>query len=106
MGYGGENSATKQLLRRQRRVWEGANACSGRAQSVASWHPVIAQLVEHLTVESCSDQMVPGSIPGDRISACTTVAMVANALASASVLAVVNAGGEGEGFRLSTYTEM
>ena len=29
--------------------------------------PVIAQLVEHLTVEVCSDQMVPGSIPGDRI---------------------------------------
>ena len=30
--------------------------------------PVIAQLVEHLTVDSCSHQMVPGSIPGDRIS--------------------------------------
>ena len=30
--------------------------------------PVIAQLVEHLTVEFRSDQMVPGSIPGDRIS--------------------------------------
>ena len=28
--------------------------------------PVIAQLVEHLTVEIRSDQMVPGSIPGDR----------------------------------------
>ena len=28
--------------------------------------PAIAQLVEHLTVEHCSDQMVPGSIPGGR----------------------------------------
>ena len=33
----------------------------------ASGRPVIAQLVEHLTVESCRHQMVPGSIPGDRI---------------------------------------
>ena len=31
--------------------------------SITSSHPSIAQLVEHLTV----DQMVPGSIPGDRI---------------------------------------
>ena len=30
--------------------------------------PAIAQLVEHLTVDACSDQMVPGSIPGGRIS--------------------------------------
>ena len=29
--------------------------------------PAIAQLVEHLTVENCSNQMVPGSIPGGRI---------------------------------------
>ena len=27
----------------------------------------IAQLVEHLTVDCCSNQMVPGSIPGGRI---------------------------------------
>ena len=26
--------------------------------------PAIAQLVEHLTVECCGNQMVPGSIPG------------------------------------------
>ena len=32
-----------------------------------SYKPVIAQLVEHLTVDLCSHQMVPGSIPGDRI---------------------------------------
>ena len=31
--------------------------------------PGIAQLVEHLTVELCSYQMVPGSIPGGRILA-------------------------------------
>ena len=30
--------------------------------------PAIAQLVEHLTVDCCSHQMVPGSIPGGRIS--------------------------------------
>ena len=30
--------------------------------------PAIAQLVEHLTVECCSNQMVPGSIPGGRTS--------------------------------------
>ena len=29
--------------------------------------PAIAQLVEHLTVDSCSNQMVPGSIPGGRM---------------------------------------
>ena len=34
------------------------------------YHPVIAQLVEHLTVESRSNQMVPGSIPGGRIAEC------------------------------------
>lgn len=28
--------------------------------------PAIAQLAEHLTVEICSNQMVPGSIPGGR----------------------------------------
>ena len=28
--------------------------------------PAIAQLVEHLTVECCSNQMVPCSIPGGR----------------------------------------
>ena len=32
--------------------------------------PAIAQLVEHLTVELCSDQMVPGSIPDGRIFSC------------------------------------
>ena len=31
--------------------------------------PAIAQLVEHLTVETCSNQMVPGLIPGGRIYA-------------------------------------
>ena len=29
--------------------------------------PAIAQLVEHLTVELCSYQLVPGSIPGGQI---------------------------------------
>ena len=40
-------------------VWEASNdVCAP---------PAIAQLVEHLTVECCSNQMVPGSIPGGRI---------------------------------------
>ena len=39
--------------------------------------PAIAQLVEHLTVECCSNQMVPGSIPGGRtFRRGTPVAMV------------------------------
>ena len=29
--------------------------------------PAIAQLAEHLTVDTCRNQMVPGSIPGGRI---------------------------------------
>ena len=29
-------------------------------------NPAIAQLVEHLTVKDCRNQMVPGSIPGGR----------------------------------------
>ena len=32
----------------------------------SSDNPAIAQLVEHLTVDFCSNQMVPGSIPGGR----------------------------------------
>ena len=35
--------------------------------AVGAGKPAIAQLVEHLTVELCSYQMVPGSIPGGRI---------------------------------------
>ena len=34
----------------------------------------LAQLVEHLTVDPCSNQMVPGSIPGGRIFAQPTQA--------------------------------
>ena len=37
------------------------------ARSIRNNKPAIAQLVEHLTVECCSNQMVPGSIPGGRI---------------------------------------
>ena len=38
--------------------------------------PAIAQLAEHLTVDSCSYQMVPGSIPGGRTLTSTCVAFV------------------------------
>jgi hypothetical protein len=34
--------------------------------ATATNNPAIAQLVEHLTVDCCSNQMVPGSIPGGR----------------------------------------
>ena len=37
------------------------------AHSASKDKPSIAQLAEHLTVEYCSNQMVPGSIPGRRI---------------------------------------
>ena len=37
-----------------------------RKQRGSACKPAIAQLVEHLTVEPCSYQMVPGSIPGGR----------------------------------------
>jgi hypothetical protein len=38
-----------------------------RRQGEPDVKPAIAQLAEHLTVECCSNQMVPGSIPGGRI---------------------------------------
>ena len=45
----------------------GINCCANASSIVA--RPAIAQLVEHLTVDRCSNQMVPGSIPGGRIDA-------------------------------------
>lgn len=38
-----------------------------RVEAFSMSRPAIAQLVEHLTVDICSNQMVPGSIPGGRI---------------------------------------
>ena len=43
--------------------------------------PAIAQLVEHLTVECCSNQMVPGSIPGGRMLCHAVGLAVGNAAA-------------------------
>ena len=40
---------------------------TNRSKNAKKITPAIAQLVEHLTVDSCSNQMVPGSIPGGRI---------------------------------------
>ena len=50
---------------------ETLKACLWRdsLKHYASPSPAIAQLVEHLTVDLCSNQMVPGSIPGGRIFA-------------------------------------
>ena len=44
------------------RAW-APSRCSGCHSTLS---PAIAQLAEHLTVDQCSNQMVPGSIPGDR----------------------------------------
>ena len=37
------------------------------SKRIRNINPAIAQLAEHLTVDCCSYQMVPGSIPGRRI---------------------------------------
>ena len=50
------------------KVTKNDATCCNVLNRTSSDKPVIAQLVEHLTVDSCSNQMVPGSIPGDRIS--------------------------------------
>ena len=51
--------ASDSLLRR--------SVCTDMINSKGKSPPDIAQLVEHLTVDLRSDQMVPGSIPGVRI---------------------------------------
>ena len=51
----------------------GPWAWPGQQPALKAPKPAIAQLVEHLTVDSCSNQMVPGSIPGGRISFCLPV---------------------------------
>ena len=53
-----------------------ARDCCAPAMSI----PAIAQLVEHLTVEPCSNQMVPGSIPGGRNSCANAHPMAASNL--------------------------
>ena len=47
----------------------GSNPCTLPQKFMTPYtsKPAIAQLVEHLTVDVCSNQMVPGSIPGGRI---------------------------------------
>ena len=47
--------------------WEGVVRRRGGRAARAVLTPAIAQLAEHLTVDACSNQMVPGSIPGGRI---------------------------------------
>ena len=42
--------------------------CARACCTPAVPNPATAQLVEHLAVEPCNNQMVPGSIPGGRIS--------------------------------------
>ena len=60
----------------------------GELVSIRLAWPSIAQLAEHLTVERCSDQSVPGSIPGGRIAtnklAATTTFAATNKLAKQS----------------------
>ena len=45
----------------------GCNTDGCNVDAAGTEEPAIAQLVEHLTVDRCSNQMVPGSIPGGRI---------------------------------------
>jgi hypothetical protein len=51
-------------------VSQGSNQDSDRAlvDNTLQTRPAIAQLAEHLTVDICRYQMVPGSIPGGRIA--------------------------------------
>ena len=58
-------------------TWSGRSRVGGMTVWLQAWiascatvRPAIAQLAEHLTVDACSDQMVPGSIPGGRIFCC------------------------------------
>ena len=53
--------------------------CSRQRFIPSSVKPVIDQLAEHLTVDVCRYQMVPGSIPGDRIVTCVMLRMLATA---------------------------
>ena len=62
----------KRSVRETAKHWEAGDSAfarlhAGILSSGVQDKPAIAQLVEHLTVESCSHQMVPGSIPGRRI---------------------------------------
>jgi hypothetical protein len=58
-----------------------------RAQ-ISRHKPAIAQLVEHLTGEICSDQMVPGSIPGGRTCCAWCSPMQIQCFARAVILAL------------------
>jgi hypothetical protein len=51
-------------------VIQGISQDSDRAlvYNTLETRPAIAQLAEHLTVDICRYQMVPGSIPGGRIA--------------------------------------
>ena len=44
-----------------------AVSCISIGGAQEPFKPAVAQLVEHLTVDVCSYQMVPGSTPGGRI---------------------------------------
>ena len=58
-----------------------ASKVNRRQRASSSATPAIAQLVEHLTVDACSDQMVPGSIPGGRMLCHAVGLAVGNAAA-------------------------
>ena len=49
-----------------KRKWAPTFICQKQWRNTFLSTPAIAQLAEHLTVDICSYQMVPGSIPGGR----------------------------------------
>ena len=61
-----EGSRRRTLPRWKLLTSESTSASMVIGQWLLHLKPAIAQLVEHLTVETCSHQMVPGSIPGGR----------------------------------------
>ena len=65
-----KKNITQQQLAQERRTARRACLPHKRFEEIhgsIDAKPAIAQLVEHLTVECCSNQMVPDSIPGGRI---------------------------------------
>jgi len=62
-----EVASAERLPSGDRTEQEGADPALWLQQLLGCNTGYIAQLVEHLTVEACSNQMVPGSIPGGRI---------------------------------------
>ena len=66
--FGNGSSNGKEISKRERLEQAACNGGSVYYFEIPAnaTGPAIAQLVEHLTVDHCSNQMVPGWIPGGR----------------------------------------